>query len=449
MLIDDIFDTYHRLSNPEEVFDEAQAVQVRTGRFRKQAVGEDALDDVDIALLTLETRTTALERILSWRRAEIIVAESFSRQVGSRFAVLGVKHPLTVLALLLKQDEAVSTVYISHQITNARRFEADNGHWPDFVHEINRLPAMLAARHLVGIMPTAIDEYRFIKFAKWKNFERHGTLSPRWPLIQSDHGLIAQPPISGGAGLEASRELFREDRRGVASGIVRVLENAISDEVPFRDHLLVDHNSTLLAFRPRAGGSNWSGGVRAELAHIEQLIPHDEDRRILIIHRIDDVERVVSNLFDGDGARQHRLDIHDFAWDAVEAELARLSLHAPSRSTVRRALIDGLPVDDLLETAVASEARIIELRDSALELAVWRVLHIELTCLNKPVRGTRMITYDGDFGPDEVERVHSAITEPLPSPEDSLAEIERIVRPLLGERNVSAWAHAEVVRAVI
>ena len=264
LLIDDIFDMYTRLSAEGEVFDEEAESERVMGRLRDalaESLGEgDAprgLSEVEQALSQLDARVGILQRIIGWRRSEMIVAENLALQLGVPLTLLGLKHPMSVMRLLLDLDHEPCVTYISHPISRLRVEQRRTGQWDGYCAKLNQIPGRLANHGVVGIMPTAIDEMRFVAPERDHAFRRRGGLSTRWPLVESESGLVGSDFAEGVADLVVPPAVLN-DAPAEGSIYLRALETTISSEVPFRDHFLVTHCQHFMAFRPREQAQDFS-----------------------------------------------------------------------------------------------------------------------------------------------------------------------------------------------
>lgn len=334
-LIDDIYDLYYRLSRPGHVFDIRQLVE---DKLEANEGSECARYGKAMALVV-----QSLVRVLEWRESEIQAAAALGSVWEIPCLTLAIKHPVeTVVRLLLGQASIdfglgrTFPVYLSHPITRPRKKNAETGVWPDFVSEFDefirsvRLDAV-GDLHITPVMPTAIDEYRFLKDGD-KLLPR---LAPRWPLPQ------AVEKLSGGAQNSAAEELLYSaaddhesydvyedeclqaifdpplDRTGAQlglphcndrtkgmligdaeiSGMLRTLESLVTLQMANRDHFLVRQCPGLLLYRPLSDEEpKFSGGVRAEIRDRNQLRTCEEPhatygRPMVFIHAVADIER--------------------------------------------------------------------------------------------------------------------------------------------------------------
>jgi hypothetical protein len=227
----------------------------------------------------------------------MLQAEHTANQLNIPLTILGVKHPLDSLNLLLKRD--TQTIYLSHKITEARADLRDRRNrlksrrsgdpvekWNDFVGYLNSIAGEVCNRGHVLIMPTAIDEFRLGQPSRGEPFNRPSTLEPRWPL-PTQARLLYQPPEAGHEYTDLFRDAGSYNDKFAAS--LRGFENVISAEFPFRDHVLVYSTDHIFFFRPWAFSPRWSGGVRGELLHWSLLSKSINSRKAIFVHYIEDI----------------------------------------------------------------------------------------------------------------------------------------------------------------
>lgn len=335
-LIDDIYDLYYRLSRPGHVFDVRQLVE---DKLEANEGSEHARYRKAMSLVI-----QSLIRVLEWRESEIQAAAS----LGSVWAVpsltLAVKHPVeTAVRLLLGESSAsfglgrTLPVYLSHPISAPRKANAATGNWPRFVEEFDEFVSLVRQSavedlHITPIMPTAIDEFRFLTDGD-KLLPR---LAPRWPLpgegaargrdellYCADAGhpsyaayeqqclqSIFDPPLDNeGArvgsphGSDGVRGMLVGD--AVISGMLRTLESLITLQMANRDHMLVRQCPGFLLYRPLSDEKpRFTGGVRAEIRDQNQLRKFENPRQtfarpMVFIHSADDVKRFFTPEPDG------------------------------------------------------------------------------------------------------------------------------------------------------
>ena len=187
-LIDDIFDVYVRLTSHRHVFSIQELVD---GELQSNKGTEAERYKNAIALVI-----QCLIRILEWRESEIQAATSLAAMLGWSSSVLAVKHPVETGVRILLGEASHEfglghsfPVYLSHPISAPRRENAKTGNWPPFLGEFDHFVRNVRKCteqdiHVVPVMPTAIDEYRFLKDGG-KLLPR---LAPRWPLPTKEDG---------------------------------------------------------------------------------------------------------------------------------------------------------------------------------------------------------------------------------------------------------------------
>ena len=326
-LIDDIHDVYSRLSQPEHVFAVRSAVTDLLGHDDKGATSryKKALG------LVIQN----LVRVLQWRENEIKAAASLGAALDAQVSVLAMKHPVeTGVRLLLGAGSTdfslgqTFPVYVSHPISQPRKDNAKNGDWPDFVGELAAFVSQLRASaendcYITPILPTAIDEYRFLKDGE-KLLPR---LAPRWPLSSKKdepdllYGgaegfgtyqeyeerclqTIFAPPLyqqeSDRAPILNAGERVEGMLMGDAevSGMLKTLESLIKLQMANRDHLLVRQCPGFLMYRPTyQDDPRFTDGVRAELKHFHRLRAFESEggklaRPVAVVHSVEDLRQL-------------------------------------------------------------------------------------------------------------------------------------------------------------
>lgn len=292
VLIDDIYDMYARLSGPHEVFNEWQQTQNYNDWVTKLS-GHSLLDEEGgkPELLKFEVRRRSLESLAAWRRAELVQAEALANALGSGpLTVLGVKHHLSALEALVLEPGA-RAIYLSHKITEARRFNKTNpGTWPPFVQEVNSLSVPFQESGMILLHPTAIDELRTA------SSEQRVGLTDRWPLQNDTEPLIYVKPGAADAPeyskLLGEYDFDREKTRGEATAIFRGFELGVFHDIASRDHLLVSSSEGLVLYRPVVVNGKDSGGARAEVQHWLQRWIHESEAsppRLVAMHTFQDM----------------------------------------------------------------------------------------------------------------------------------------------------------------
>ena len=292
LLIDDIYDMYCRLRGPRGLY--GDRAMRRDARLLSKLTPEPKKPDTK-ALESLkdykkkledhfrsrrvEALELALQQLIMWRRAEMILAENIALTLGADFTLLGTKHSNEVLKYLARPSPVPKT-YISHRISAVRRKNKEQARLPGDIgdlgplaEEVNRMHLAFARKGQVLINPTAIDELRFGN--PYEEGVRSPYLSARWPLPDHDEHLLWSRPDRGDDIPEHTRLLSGEldDPDPISPGVARSLSNQIFFDIAFRDHMIVEHTPSLCVFRPFIGssedkggkGADWSRGVFREI----------------------------------------------------------------------------------------------------------------------------------------------------------------------------------------
>ena len=300
VVIDDIYDMLARLRGEKDIF---QSVGTNgEGRLLNEL---DEIND-NPSLAMVRGRISALSLLITWRRAEMMLADNLATNLGPdgnplRLVLFGLKHEFRVLRSLLHNNETC-TVYLSHRIRELRGMNIDDssfesrpvtlGDWPTPVaSETGQLHDLLASRHIALICPTSIDELRFT----FKN--KYPYLTRRWPRLDTaDHGSAYVAP----SGEEEYTELFVPNVAALPNdpaciiASVRGLRDTIFFDISNRDHFIVEHIPHILVFRPffspseTAESADWSKGVRAECKHWSGVTTLE--RRALFVHSAHEIE---------------------------------------------------------------------------------------------------------------------------------------------------------------
>lgn len=293
ILIDDIYDMYADLSRDGDVLGREARVQ-KVPPFMKN----DQLGPAELAAISrLDADVSGLKTVLAWRRAEMTQAENLATQLDVPLICLGTKHSISAVRPALRQT-APLVCYISHPITRYRRELADtkSSEWNQDTHALNEFSDSLSSAGLVAVMPTAIDELRFDHTQQSSDIVI--PLAPRWPRISTKDGLIGYPrdrhgrdlnEFAGMQSVEVTKNTF-----DAAKVYLRTLEALIYDEIPFRDHFLVNNCQHLLVFRPRADGADFSGGVKQEIAFWKALLESQPGRRMAVVHTQSDLAKILN-----------------------------------------------------------------------------------------------------------------------------------------------------------
>ena len=363
LLIDDIFDMYEQLAYNTGALNAVER-QSRWQQFTAKVSPAAALSADHLGeQLHLETTIQTLNLLVSWRRHESLSAETLATALGARFTVLGIKHERTALERLVTAGDTVRTAYISHPISAYRRSigeqiaAGESPTWDAAVKECNQLPSTLAeAGQVVAVMPTAIDEMRFLPVAGEATTltQREPRLGPRWPLIRAGEELIA-----GAGGVTVTDTTVQHADLIVASHphlagdvvsgeLTRFLEGLFFIEIPYRDHLLVANCDDLVVFRPLADHGRLSSGVDHEIKHWWDRVQYGDERtRLVVVHTVNDL-KFLTALWDGsaswltpDAALQSRVDAVN---DVISLAVRQLTDDEDIEEKQARALLQGRPL---------------------------------------------------------------------------------------------------------
>lgn len=261
-LTDDIYDVFSHLSRPGEIF------------------GYSSVQSIPRELHTI----ISLLYILHWREQEFSFSEHLASELGLPHILLATKHPAETLAQWLFTDR--KCVYLSHPITELRAgIDSDDETAVLTARTINRLYDVLqASENCVVFAPTTIDELRFADVPGALS-GAGGLMLKRWPLLcDSADSLLYAPSSPGGLDLDQVFREASEPTSAVLLETLKVLRNAILQQISFRDRVLVDQSDGLFLWRPYYGG-RLSTGMYAELEHLVALQKKDpENSRFAVIH---------------------------------------------------------------------------------------------------------------------------------------------------------------------
>ena len=375
-LIDDVYDTYYRLSQPGQVFEIQELIE---RSFSKNGTTSGAARDLRQQYKdALGVVVGSLLRVLAWREKEVQCAADICRTIGCECNVLASKHPVeTGVRLLLGTSSAdivklgtSYAVYISHPISRPRRDRSTQEKWPEFVNHLEEMVASLSFTtdsppQILPVMPTAIDEFRIFDDGKYL----HPHLTPRWPLHggnllyslpkasqnmkdftdYSDFAIrglpqIFNPPIDS-SGKRAGLPLSDLE----VSGMLRTLRESIRLQMAARDHLLVRQCPGLFLYRPLYDEFEFTGGVLSEIHTFHQIRKYSPEisgkrmRYVSFIHDTNDAKGAFSKKEDENGFPDtiHRASS---ALTAKACDLVHKSTHksklpaSPDNKTVAKAL---------------------------------------------------------------------------------------------------------------
>ena len=373
-LIDDIYDLYSRLSGGGHVFDIRQLVE--------EELEDNPGSESDRYKKAMSLVIQCLVRVLEWRESEIQAAAALGAVWDVQSLTVAVKHPIeTVVRLLLGKASTdfglgrTLPVYLSHPISAPRKDNAAKGSWPPFVREFDEFVRFVRENpvrdlHITPIMPTAIDEYRFLndrgKLLPW--------LAPRWPLPGEGREGTREELLCCAADGHASYGQYEKeclqtifdpplDNKGArvglphcpahvkgmlvadaeVSGMLRTLESLITLQMANRDHLLVRQCPGLLLYRPLSDKKpRFTGGVRAEIRDQNQLRKFEPNlstygRPMVFVHSSDDVRRFFAPKSD---AVKHIAQEMVTRAKKVVSGRDEYTVSSPSLSTLAKALIE-------------------------------------------------------------------------------------------------------------
>ena len=300
LLIDDIYDMYVQLSQPGLLYDERAGLP----EYMRARQREGSIDLTEISAdeskrlrgeWTLEYKANVLSVLLAWRRAEMLfMAEAVAHQLDARYMVYAIKQSTAAVASWLL-NASRGGVYISHPITRPRDSRRGSGKWPSdgVVEECNALQGALDKSGVTCVMPTGIDELRFVLVGERKV----PRLDVRWPIASPGERL--QRHTVCGRSIGPTRASAHSLKPLISKTMIETgdpgsgrLENQISTEVPFRDHHLVAADPGLLVLRPYYGEGVASNEVAAEVDHWQTLAedPTQVKRRAVFVHFTADIE---------------------------------------------------------------------------------------------------------------------------------------------------------------
>ncbi len=315
VLIDDVLEMYGRLRQPGDLYDDdglrgRKNLLVDYWNLSVPDSGNNELQQLSLDHDTLSrnlqyvdrnVQAACLNRLMTWRDAEMIQAENLAGMLEADLAVVGTKHCTAAVAALL-QDKSTPRIYLSHRISEARRLNISSvgqqnpsGTWPAICDEVNLLHALFADRSQLLINPTAIDEMRF-SFDE-NTLDERVRLAARWPLAEDRQSLMWEPPTDlvddSGAVIP---ELWSPSGQAAPGYLTRSFSQQVFDDVAFRDHLIVEHTPHLCVYRPfysaerHENGVDWSGGVRPEIQHWQSKSELGENEsRVAFVNTADEI----------------------------------------------------------------------------------------------------------------------------------------------------------------
>ncbi len=377
LLIDDVYDMWERLAvDKGALFHHAEWLRRRleaqklddlivfdgAGSATPKVDSADTFDG-----LVMDSAHAILGRLLAWRHLDMVEAESLASTLGAPLTALGVKHPFDALRTLIVKP-ATATAYLSHPISRPRRARRSGSEWPAVVTESNELSPKFSELDVVLVCPTAIDEFRLEQPTERQAiFSRPFELGERWPpLVHQDDAISAAAHPS-----DRLTHIPLVSRSSLTAGATaRSIETEIYAEVPFRDHYLVTHTSSFFVFRPLYEEGEFSGGVRAEIAHWQQLANFESGRRALFVHAEEDVRLIEAHLDEQPLRERIRSRMRDY--------LKRRGLPEENIED----LLSGRPLrSDMLAADTPSSAVLNQLLDDARDHAGKDLFFAALTAL--------------------------------------------------------------------
>lgn len=274
VLVDDVFDIFTRLQQPDEIYDEMRKL---TGAGSIYAAIE------------------GLVGLLQWRQLEITTSRLLARLLGVPFLEVATKHNTRVLARIAQHRlSSLRLLYFSHPITSVRTAGNTLHEFPAQANEIAR--SFSAHPGVVLFEPATIDEYgRFIAKPKGQLTPR---LNPRWPLSSPKEEQIA-PPLPPGSESDAcldqqqTYDSLNSGEYKVVDQLLRVLQRQIEGQVNSRDFSLVQQSTAgVVAYRPYYPDA-LSIGSKQELRHNRNLsaLGLPKGRRCLVLSVEEDLLR--------------------------------------------------------------------------------------------------------------------------------------------------------------
>lgn len=288
LAIDDIFDTLFILSGDKELYGHS-ALYDFMNEYSKA---------LEVPIAYVQNNPTAhlswlhycLNSILNWRSQEVILAQNIAKQGQSRFILWGIKQNPQVLIAWLKSERKI--FYVSHPISDPRRFRASNPDWPEIVCTINNVQETFRANNMLTVMPTAIDEYRFEK-SKDNKGNYTSRLTPRWPVPQDTAVILTENELMDKDidktniifpeliefdmdGIKNRKEVQIAEIQGFVNGVWSTLEMSVREQLGNRDHLLVWSTDGIIVihpYTPRKDGKRGAihGGVQKELDYLRKV----------------------------------------------------------------------------------------------------------------------------------------------------------------------------------
>ncbi len=258
-LIDDIWDIWARLSQPDQLFNTA-GLEFESGFYASMN-----------SILNLMS-------LLDWRLVEMFASEQIANQLGlgHDHILLPIKHNLEVAKELLFQGR--EPAYISHPIAEPRRLrrEGKENEADAIEREVQSLTErLLTQSNFVSLAPTAIDELRI---ALNETGDYLPKLEKRWEY--GDHrNLLFSPIVGDGSEALDPQGWFSSETPEAEvfsiSLLLSTLGEKIKAHINSRDHRLVAQSSAIVVWRPYFNGSI-SKGVLEEVGYRNDLAEYEE-----------------------------------------------------------------------------------------------------------------------------------------------------------------------------
>jgi hypothetical protein len=308
LLIDDIYDMYIRLRERRKLYTPEQVQSFYERNCRDMGLAMDTLEPDRLAFLAALWETQNLLHLLSWRCLEMTLAQNLASQLNSRFCVWPVKQ-LTELLLSQINDPSRTLIYLSHPISEPRRYLKRHNAWPDLVSQVNALPRAFSTKGITLVMPTAIDELR-LEVREGKYTSR---LSPRWPTrgeredntlymttgADAQHAELLCPKYwkrdtKNMVNLDSTK--CTDTLRSEINASLQVLAGEIGSQIAARDFCHVYNTAGLVVFRPsyaEVPRKGFAKGVEAEMRLWDSIVQLKQEKRIVFVHLEEDVENII------------------------------------------------------------------------------------------------------------------------------------------------------------
>lgn len=445
LLIDDVYDMYLRLTENKQLYAHVDRVKQHLDRMRREESIPSTKQmprELDSYFCT-EWELGVMTHLLAWRHLEVVTAENLALQLGVKFLVFGVKHPVAGAANWFKNSAPVS-VYFSHPVSRPRRIWREKRRWHPVVAQFNATVDELVSRRVVCVKPTSIDEYRISKPYNGKKrggdfIDRLPSLDNRWPVSVAGAPLLYCKPRRardmnhtdllkaknwdpGRRKLIEWKGAYRSvgNRKNI-SILLRALERQIQFQVSSRDHLLVSHTCALFVFRPFFLEGQWSSGVQAEINHWELLAKSDPTKKAIFMHFDEDLR--VRARAEKEPARIH-IEVEDAVVDILESDYHLARDKAKQILTVVRSGSSGM-----LDSGPLPLAEMTRIKDDFLKIksrARESVLFEKLTGINRVVASKVRVMVLLVKGPASLQKEYGKIVHFLTTGEPPPVDWERM-----------------------